>query len=39
MDYGYDLTTYGQAVWTFFFSRIREQTPEISKEDTIVKYA
>ena len=33
------LTTYAQAVWTLFYLQLTEETPEISKEDTIIEYA
>ncbi|MBT3322726.1 MAG: hypothetical protein HN392_10630 [Anaerolineae bacterium] len=33
------LTTYAQAVWTLTYLQLSEETPKITKEDTIVEYA
>ena len=33
------LTTYIQATWTLFYLQLTDQTPEITKEDTIIEYA
>jgi len=33
------LTTYVQATWTLFYLQLTEQSPEITKEDTIIEYA